>query len=208
MLRKLISSCSFIAMIFVLSPFVRAELKAIDIYSVKQLSELIRTHRYLQQVKKDDCQLVQDIEAKAEVLKEPLYQFLWGEMLITGTCIKADKQRGMQLVKDSANQGSVEAMFRLARYYDEGDLVIKNKDKAVRYALPAAAGEYIPAQMMLVRLLVEGYGSPFDYELSYRLLYHTTFDDNVTKNKAEHLLRQLAKKMPVSVIERAKRGQY
>ena len=191
-----------------LSSPLKAELQAIDIYSVKQLSDLIKTNEYLQRVKQDDCQLVQDIEAKAEVLKEPLYQFLWGEMLNTGTCIIADKKRGMTLVRDSANQGSVAAMYRLARYYDEGDLVIENKSKAIKYALPAAAGEHIPAQIMLVRLYVDGFGSPFDYELSYRFLYHNTFNDNVTKNKAEKLLRQLAKKMPQSVVERARRGRY
>ena len=208
MLRKLTSLLIIFATSSLLTLPVKAELQAIDIYSVKQLSELIKKNQYLQRVVQDDCQLVQDIEAKAEVLKEPLYQFLWGEMLNTGTCINADKKRGMTLVRDSANQGSVEAMHRLARYYDEGDLVIENKDKAIKYALPAAAGEYIPAQIMLVRLFVDGYGSPFDYEMSYRLLYHNTFDDNVTKNKAEKLLRQLAKKMPKSVVERAQRGKY
>ncbi len=208
MLRKLTSIIFTLATTFVLTAPAYAELQAIDIYSVKQLSVLITKNQYLQQVKQDDCQLTQDIEAKAEVLKEPLYQFLWGEMLNTGTCIKADKKRGMTLVRDSANQGSVEAMYRLAKYYDEGDLVIENKDRAIQYALPAAAGEYIPAQMMLVRLFVNGFGSPFDYEMSYRLLYHNTFDDNVTKNKAQKLLRQLAEKMPKSVVERAQRGRY
>ena len=208
MLRKLTSLLFIIATSLLLNSPVKAELQAIDIYSVKQLSELIKHNQYLQRVVEDECQLVQDIEAKAEVLKEPLYQFLWGEMLNTGTCIGADKKRGMTLVRDSANQGSVEAMYRLARYYDEGDLVIENKDKAIKYALPAAAGEYIPAQIMLVRLFVDGYGSPFDYEMSYRLLYHNTFDDNVTKNKAEKLLRRLATKMPRSVVERAQRGKY
>ncbi|WP_239480333.1 tetratricopeptide repeat protein [Parashewanella hymeniacidonis] len=208
MLHTLTSLFIIIATSLFFSSSVKAELQAIDIYSVKQLSELIKKNEYLQQVKRDDCQLVQDIEAKAEVLKEPLYQFLWGEMLNTGTCIKADKKRGMTLVLDSANQGSNGAMYRLARYYDEGDLVIENKDRAIQYALPAAAGEYVPAQMMLVRLFIEGHGSPFDYEMSYRLLYHNTFDDNVTKNKAEKLLRQLAKKMPQSVVERAQRGKY
>ncbi len=208
MLRKLTSPLFIIAAGLLLALPVKAELRAIDTYSVKQLSELIKNNRYLQRVVQDDCQLVQDIEAKAEVLKEPLYQFLWGEMLNTGTCVKADKKRGMTLVRDSAGQGSAEAMYRLARYYDEGDLVIENKDTAIKYALPAAAGESVPAQIMLVRLFVDGYGSPFDYEMSYRLLYHNTFDDKVTKIKAEKLLRRLAEKMPESVVERAQGGRY
>ncbi|MGB0894914.1 MAG: tetratricopeptide repeat protein [Parashewanella sp.] len=193
---------------FMQTAIVKADdFQAIDIYSVKQLSKLIRTNQYLQQVKADDCQLVQDIQAKSEVLKEPLYQFLWGEMMMTGTCVEADKPRGMSMIKDSASQGSVEAMYRLARYFDEGDLVIESKDKAIKYALPAASGGYIPAQMLLVRLLVEGYGSPVDYEMSYRLLYNNTFDNNRIKNRAEILLKRLAMKMPNSVIKRAQREQ-
>ncbi|WP_133408547.1 tetratricopeptide repeat protein [Parashewanella tropica] len=194
-----------ISLILIAAVPVKAEIQAVDIYSVKQLSQLIHQDRYLQQVKHDDCQLVEDIEARAEVLKEPLYQFLWGEMLLTGTCVPQDSRRGMTQLTASANQGSNEALFRLARYYDEGDRVIENNETAVKYALPAASGGYIPAQMLLVKLLNEGYGSPFDYEQSYKLLYHNVFDDKVSKDKAEKLLKRLATKMPASIVKRAQK---
>ena len=52
----------------VVSINVFAVTEAVDIYSDQQLISLIRSNQYLQRVKADDCQLVQDIEARAEVL--------------------------------------------------------------------------------------------------------------------------------------------
>ncbi|MBE8166940.1 MAG: sel1 repeat family protein [Shewanella sp.] len=203
---RIISTVIGSVILLCLSLTANAELEAVDIYSQKQLSQLVRNNLYLQRVKADDCQLVQDIEARAEVLKEPLYQFLWGEMLNTGTCVNTDLKRGMTLVTDSAKQGLAEAMYRLARYHDQGELVIQNKDKAIKYALPAAYSGYIPAQMLLVKLFIEDIGSPVDYETGYRLLHNNTYDSQDTKHQAEHLLQQLAKKMPVSAVKRAERG--
>ena len=42
-----------------------AELKAVQIYSDNQLLELIKENKHLSQVVLDECQLVQDIEARA-----------------------------------------------------------------------------------------------------------------------------------------------
>jgi hypothetical protein len=67
----------------VVSINVFAVTEAVDIYSDQQLISLIRSNQYLQRVKADDCQLVQDIEARAEVLQQPMYQFLWAEMLVS-----------------------------------------------------------------------------------------------------------------------------
>ena len=38
----------------------------------------------------DECQLVQDIEARAVKVAMPSYQFLWGDMLAYGVCVKKD----------------------------------------------------------------------------------------------------------------------
>ena len=181
-----------------------AETQAVDIYSQDQLLELIRTKQYLKKVKADDCQLVQDIEARAEVLNQPLYQFLWGEMLNAGVCVKANPKRGMSLLRRSAEQGSAEAMVRIADYYYQGQYVIKDKDRAVQYTLPAAANGDLPAQMMLVKLFSEGYGSPMDYEMGYHWLYNNVFSDEKTKKEALKLLQVLESKMPVSAVVRAK----
>ncbi|MBB1269721.1 tetratricopeptide repeat protein [Shewanella sp. SR44-3] len=192
----------------VLQTSAMAETLAVDIYSNEQLLQLMRDGTYLQRVKADDCQLVQDIEARAEVLKQPLYQFLWGEMLNQGVCVKQHASRGMAMLRTSAEQGSAEAMIKLADYHYQGKLVVKDKDKSVQYVLPAAANGSLAAQIMLVRLFSEGYGSPTDYELGYHLLYNNVFEDEATQKRALSLLRALAAKMPTSVVERAQKSRF
>lgn len=191
----------------VVSINVFAVTEAVDIYSDQQLILLIRSNQYLQRVKADDCQLVQDIEARAEVLQQPMYQFLWGEMLNNGVCVKAHPSRGMALLQTSAEQGSAEAMVKLADYYYRGKLVIKDPNRAVQYVLPAAANGDLTARMTLVRLFGEGYGSPADYELGYHWLYNSIFDDDAQQKKASSLLQMLAAKMPASIVARAQQPQ-
>ncbi|GIU23177.1 SEL1-like repeat protein [Shewanella schlegeliana] len=182
-----------------------ATIKAVDVYTQEQLVDLIRTKRYLTQVKGDDCQIVQDIEARAEVLKQPLYQYLWAEMLNYGICVKANPPRGISMLKTSAEQGSAEAMVRMAEYYHDGKFVIEDKQRAVQYALPAAATGDLPARMMLVRLFGEGYGSPRDYEVGFHWLYNEVFSDETTQAEAINLLKVLEAKMPPSAVARAKK---
>lgn len=196
-----------LALLSLISVNVFALTEAVDIYSDKQLISLIHSDQYLQRVKADDCQLVQDIEARAEVLKQPLYQFLWGEMLNNGVCVSAHPSRGMMLLQTSAEQGSSEAMVKLADYYYRGKLVVKNPNRAVQYVLPAAANGNVAARMLLVRLFGEGYGSPTDYEMGYHWLYNSIFDNDAQQKKASSLLRMLAAKMPASRVARAQQPQ-
>ncbi|NRD75486.1 sel1 repeat family protein [Shewanella sp. VB17] len=189
-----------------LSSQVQAQIEdqAVDIYSQEQLIGLIRTKQYLTRVKEDDCQLVQDIEARAEVLKQPLYQYLWAEMLNYGICVEANPPRGMSLLRDAVAQGSAEAMVRVAEYYYHGTFVFQDKDRAVQYVLPAAASGDLPARMLLVRLFGEGYGSYRDFELGYLWLYNDVFSDEATKQEAYKLLKVLEQKIPPSIIARIK----
>ncbi|MGR6503648.1 flagellar protein MotX [Shewanella sp. Koi 1] len=205
-LRVVMPRTALVALLPLVSSMCFAETQAVDIYSQDQLLEMIRGEKYLARVKQDDCQLVQDIEARAEVLKQPLYQFLWGEMLNHGTCVKANAVKGMGLLQEAAEQGSPEAMVKLAEYYQNGKFVIRNKDRAVNYLLPAAASGSLAARMMLVRLYGEGYGSPRDYEMAYNWLYNNVFTDEATKKKALSLLQVLAAKMPASAVARAQQG--
>ncbi|MCL1126231.1 sel1 repeat family protein [Shewanella surugensis] len=178
---------------------------AVEIYSQERLLYLIRHQQYLQQVKRDNCQLVQDIEARANVLKQPLYQFLWGEMLNYGQCVKRDPKRGIALLRSAANQGCSEAMMKMAEYYQMGQFVIQDKSRAVNYLLPAAASGDLSARLSLVRLLSEGVGSPVDYELAFHWLYNAVFNDEAEKKQALQLLKLLEKRMPPSVVARAKK---
>ncbi|MEZ9819696.1 tetratricopeptide repeat protein [Shewanella sp. 10N.286.45.A1] len=178
--------------------------KAVDVYTQEQLVDLIRSKRYLTQVKGDDCQIVEDIEARAEVLKQPLYQYLWAEMLNYGICVKANPPRGISMLKTSARQGSAEAMVRMAEYYHDGKFVMEDKERAVQYVLPAAATGDLPARIMLVRLFGEGYGSPRDYETGFHWLYNEVFSDETVQAEANNLLKVLEVKMPPSSVARAK----
>lgn len=182
-----------------------AALKAVDVYTQEQLVDLIRSKHYLTQVKGDDCQIVEDIEARAEVLQQPLYQYLWAEMLNYGICVKANPPRGISMLKTSAKQGSAEAMVRMAEYYHDGTFVMEDKERAVQYALPAAATGDLPARVMLVRLFGEGYGSPRDYETGFHWLYNEVFSDETVKTEAINLLKVLEAKMPPSAVARAKK---
>ncbi|MDB2387482.1 flagellar protein MotX [Shewanella sp.] len=182
-----------------------AALKAVDVYTQEQLVDLIRSKHYLTQVKGDDCQIVEDIEARAEVLQQPLYQYLWAEMLNYGICVKANPPRGISMLKTSAKQGSAEAMVRMAEYYHDGTFVMEDKERAVQYALPAAATGDLPARVMLVRLFGEGYGSPRDYETGFHWLYNEVFSDETVKTEAMNLLKVLEAKMPPSAVARAKK---
>ncbi|MCL2914420.1 sel1 repeat family protein [Shewanella corallii] len=186
--------------------FAHADSIAVDIYSQERLRDLIKQDRYLEQVKADDCQLVQDIEARALVLKQPLYQYLWGEMLNYGVCVPANPSSGMEQLQKAAEQGSPEAMVLLAEYYQDGRFVVQNKDRAVQYVLPAAANGHQTARMMLARLMAQGYGSPRDYELAYHWLFNEVFSDEATKLEALTLLQGLEAKMPASVVKRARKA--
>ncbi|MCF1426504.1 MAG: flagellar protein MotX [Shewanella sp.] len=186
-----------------LSGLARGESIVVDIYSQEKLLSLIHANRYLQQVKADECQLVQDIEARAQVLKQPLYQYLWGEMMNYGVCVPANPSRGMEMLQMAADQGSPEAMVLLAQYYRDGRFVVQNKHRAVQYVLPAAANGNQTARMMLVKLMSDGYGSPWDYELAYHWLFNEVFGDEATKLEALTLLQGLEARMPASVVQRA-----
>ena len=69
------------------------DVRAVELYSQDQLINLINKNEHLTQVVLDRCQLVQDIEARAETLKIPAFQFLWGDMLAWGVCVEADPVR-------------------------------------------------------------------------------------------------------------------
>ncbi|MFQ6371589.1 tetratricopeptide repeat protein [Shewanella sp. YIC-542] len=195
-----------LVLLLLMSHAVVAQTRAVDVYSQAQLLQMIRNHTYLQRIKADNCQIVQDIEAHADVLKEPMYQYLWGEMLNHGVCVKADPASGMQQLRAAANQGSAEAMVRLAQYYSEGQFLMQDKQRAVQYLYSAAANGDLPAQMMLVQLFGEGYGSPRDYMMAYHWLYNQTFNDAKTQKRARELLAKLALKLPASQLEQAQKA--
>ena len=179
------------------------ELKAVPLYPQAELIELIKKNQHLKRVKDDECQLVQDIEARAETMALPSYQFLYGDMLAYAVCVERDVDLVLYYMKQAAEQGLASALEQLGRYYDVGQLVQADKAMAITYLREAAAQGNLKAQMRLVRLFNEGHGSPRDYEDAYRWLFHSVVADKKLYKQIELSLANLAKKMPASVVRRA-----
>ncbi|KTF14028.1 tetratricopeptide repeat protein [Pseudoalteromonas sp. H105] len=185
---------------------VKAEepLAAVPLYTETELLALINKNAHLARVKADDCQLVQDIEARANKMALPSYQFLYGDMLAYAVCVDRNVELGVYYMRQAASQGLAAALEQLGRYYDVGQLVQKDKTMAVTYLREASAQGNLKAQLRLVKLFNDGYGSPRDYEDAYRWLFHSMVADKAMHKKIERALSQLAQKMPDSVIARAR----
>ena len=197
----------FIFMCFL--PCAQSEsLTAVQIYTDDQLLNLIKENKHLSQVVLDECQLVQDIEARALKSAMPSYQFLWGDMLAYGVCVKKDIELGLYYMRLAADQGLIEGLEQLGRYYHLGKFMQKDIDQAIKYLQAAAAMNNLAAQMRLATIYQEGYGSPLDYPELYSQLHHAITDDKSTHKKITRLKDQLATKMPPQVIEAAKKADY
>ena len=158
---------AFVCALLPVSTASAQEVKAVQLYTQDELINLINRNEHLDRVVMDRCQLNQDIEARAEVLKVPAYQFLWGDMLAWGVCVEADPVRGIDFMRQAANQGLPAALEQLGRYYSKGTLVQQDRKRAVIFLREAAALGNLKAQMQLAALFIDGYGSPYDYQDAY-----------------------------------------
>ncbi|WP_409438925.1 tetratricopeptide repeat protein [Psychromonas sp. GE-S-Ul-11] len=181
--------------------------EVIQVYTQDELNALVRENKHLQRVKADDCQLVQDIEAHALKIQEPSYVYLWGDMLAWGVCVDRDATLGMYYIHEAANKGLLAAIEQLGRYYNNGTLVIQDKEKAIRYFREAALLGHLNAKINYIKLLNQGYGSPYDYEEAYHALYNTVFENKKVKADAKQQLAKLATKMPEYAIKSAQRSE-
>lgn len=183
-------------------------LTAVQIYTDDQLLNLIKENKHLSQVVLDDCQLVQDIEARALKSAMPSYQFLWGDMLAYGVCVKKDIALGLHYMRLAAEQGLVEGLEQMGRYYHIGKFMQVDIEQAVIFLKAAATMNNLAAQMRLATIYQQGYGSPLDYPELYSQLHHAITDDKTTHKKIEQLKKQLAMKMPEQVVNKAKKTIY
>ena len=177
---------------------------AVPLYTETELISLINKNTHLARVKADDCQLVQDIEARANKMALPSYQFLYGDMLAYNVCVDRDVELGVYYMQKAAEQGLAAALEQLGRYYDIGRLVQQDKAMAITYLREASSQGNLKAQFRLVKLFNQGHGSPRDFEDMYRWLFNAKVADANTHKKIERLLAQLAEKMPASVVARAR----
>lgn len=181
------------------------EIRAVQLYSQDELIALINRNAHLDRVVADRCQLVQDVEARAEVLTVPAYQFLWGDMLAWGVCVDAEPARGIGFMEDAARQGLPAALEQLGRYYVNGTLVQQDKKRAVIYLREAAALGDLRAQMQLAELFIDGHGSPYDYEDAYHWLYNAVTDDKQKHARIAAYLDDLEALMHPKAVRAARR---
>lgn len=181
------------------------DLQVVQLYSQDELLALIRQNLHLKRVKDDDCQLVKDIEARADIMKLPSYQFLYGDMLAYGVCVPVNVERGWDLMEAAAKQALPEALEQLGRYYQQGKFVQKDLSKAQDYLQEAGAMGNLNAQIRLAELLLSGTGSPVDYETVYRWLHHSVTADKNMHQRIQTALQKLAGRMPEPVLQRAKK---
>ncbi|XEI34708.1 flagellar protein MotX [Aeromonas veronii] len=186
------------------APLVVGKLQAVPLYRQDELLNWIEQGRHLTQVKRDRCQLTQDIEARASVMKIPAYQFLWGDMLAWGVCTKSNAELGVQYMWEAANQGLAPALEQLGRYYWKGTLVQKDLVRAETLMREAASLGFLRARIEWVEMLLQGMGSPLDYEDAYRWLHGAVIGDKALHQKAASLLNRLGNRMPANVVARAK----
>lgn len=179
-------------------------LSTIQLYGQDELITQIALHKHLQLVLDDECQLTPDVEARAKVLMLPSYQYLWGDMLLTGTCVSKDAASGVNYMRGAAEQGFPAALMRMAGYYEKGRYVQVNTRQAEVLMHEAAALGYLEAQIAWVEMLTRGLGSPLDYEEAYSWLHHSVIADDKQHAKARRLLGKLAARMPANIVKRAK----
>lgn len=191
--------------LFAVLPLKAQELEAIQLYTQDELLALIQTNSHLQRVRADECQLVKDIEARADIMQLPAYQFLYGDMLAYGVCVPRNVERGWDLMLQAAAQGLPEGLEQVGRYYHIGRFVQQDIDKAIVYLREASALGNLNAQLRYGDILTQGYGSPVDFEQSYRWLHHAVTADAVKHKKIQQVLAALATKMPAKVVANAKR---
>ena len=203
---RLLSCLSLVPLCMLLTSHAKAEepIAAVPLYTETELLALINKNTHLARVKADDCQLVQDIAARANKMALPSYQFLYGDMLAYAVCVDRNVELGVYYMRQAAQQGLAAALEQLGRYYDTGKLVQKDKALAVTYLREASSQGNLKAQLRLVNLFNQGFGSPRDYEDAYRWLFHAMVADKATHKKIERSLAQLAQKMPDSVVARAR----
>ena len=178
------------------------ELRAVPLYEEYELIEWINSNRHLQQVRdKDNCQLIQDIEARAEVLRLPAYQFLWGDMLAWGVCVPQQSRRGLTMLWKAAEQGLPAALEQLGRYYYDGTLVQQNRERAAPLMQEAASLGFEKAQFTWARWLLSGSGSPLDYPQAYLWLKEMVLEDPKLHQEAQRLSAALAARMPAYKVK-------
>jgi len=180
-----------------------------EVYTNEQLNRMVEDHRLFEIVRDHDrCQFTPDIEDRARLVKIPVFQFAWGDMLVNGVCVTRDPDLGLSYMKKAAENAYGPPLERLAFYYEQGYLVSRDKALSERYMHTSAILGSKTGRLGWADMLVRGYGSPAMYEEAYSWLYHTRYDDDYSKLKQQYLKEELQKRLPPNVAARDEAFPY
>lgn len=178
---------------------------ALHVYTPNELNAWIETGSQLSIIKEMyGCQFSEDIRNRAEKGMAVAYEFMYGDMLLSGTCVDKDVNLGIYYITKSSWQAYPAAMRRLAFYYEIGRYVVQDKKKAEVLMREAAVMGFLPAKIDWVAMLLRNIGSPKDYVQAYSMLHHSIFSTPVQKRTSERYLEMLAERMPQYAIDNAK----
>lgn len=204
-MKYILSPLVFVMLYFSCTYVKAQELEAVQLYSQDELIRLINSNQHLTQVVEDRCQLVQDIEARADIMRIPAYQFLWGDMLAWGVCVDSNALQGVYYMRQAADQGLPAALEQLGRYHALGKLVQQDKKRAVMYLREASALGNLNAQLQLAELFIDGYGSPYDFEDLYHWLYNAISNDQNMHRKIAVYMGELEALMHPRAVRNARK---
>ncbi|WP_028115773.1 tetratricopeptide repeat protein [Ferrimonas senticii] len=198
---------SLIVAAWLLAPVTQAApIQAVDIYPQDLLLQMLRDNTHLKRVRADDCQLLQDIEARAAVLKVPAYQMLWADMLLYGVCTNKDVEQGWLYLNRAAEQGLADAIEQIGRYHLQGKFVVTDEAYGLRMLHTAASLGHQRALLAVADYYGQGRGSALDYPAVYQWLHQAKFANDAERARAERLKNQLALQLPPSLREQTRRS--
>lgn len=182
---------------------------SVNVYTVDELNTYVETGVYIQIIRdRDKCQFTPDIEDRARIVGMPAFEFVWGDMLVSGICVQRDTELGLDYLQKSVDHAYAPAMIRLAEYYEQGHLLPRNKDKAVTLMRAAAALGSKTARLQWADMLVRGLGAPAYYEEAFSWLYHSIYFSEYERAKSAFLQREMRKMMPANIVARAMSDGY
>lgn len=181
----------------------------LHVYTPQEISEWVEKGSHLSIVRDiNGCQFIDDIQNRAQKAVSSSYQFLLGDMYLSGTCVNKDISQGIFYMKEAASKSYPAAMRRMAFYYEIGRYVHKDIPKSLYLMHDAALMGYVPARIDWVGMLNRGLGSPKDYIEAYGMLHNSVMDTSVQVSTTKRYLDELGAKMPENAIVKAMKGDF
>lgn len=182
-----------------------SEFQEVATYTREVMHSLIENNRHLYVIKDvDQCQFTPDIENRARLVGIAPFEYAWGDMLVTGTCVRKDEKLGLSYFEKAVAHGYAPAYMKMASFYERGYLVPRDTKKAFAYMKTAAQMGSSLARLGFADMLIRGYADEAYYVRAYTWLYHSVFVDPYQQDKKLYVQGQLEKRMPMNAVAMAR----